>query len=650
MEALANIIRRESTLTLLREAVWRTQKRWKRMRFQAEIKHAGCPVRYRPSGYYQPRPEQTPEAAQKAILKFSDLLRDGKFCWFGYGPVALGNPPRWNFDFVSGCEWTLAAAKSIPVMRHDGSDVKVPWELSRLQFLPVLGKAWLLSRQTRYRDLAKNLTDDWIEHNPVGWGINWTIAMEAALRGMSLCFLLQLLAPFSPSEQDWLQRTTKSLWEHLLFIEAHNELSHFRRSNHYLSNIIGLLHLSSSLTGPGMAARREKYRRLVESEMLCQVRDDGMDYEASTGYHLLVTQMFTSAWLVLRSEQRQMSPGFGDRLSRMYHVLHCLGDGQCRIPQVGDCDDGRVELLTDDLEQMTDDSWRERDSLRAGSWAGIGQALFKEEFSGRSDDIGWYGLDAGRDGTAVLACRPPIEIYSTSGIAVGCKGTAKLFFFAMPNGIFGKGSHTHNDKLSIVLKVAEHELFSDTGTFCYSRDAVLRNSFRSTLAHNTVQIGGAEQNRYATDPDHLFRMFDDARVSAIEWQETDSTIRFSASHEGYSRLGVIHRRNVVLGLGELTMEDVIAGSGQHLFDAAWHLPATWHVQVLRGNGLELECFIGGPRTVKMNFSSVCAMHLECLPAMISRAYGATSEGTRIQIRANPVLPFVLLTRISWEER
>src|SRR3989454_63595 len=223
MQALANVIRQESTLTLLREAVWRTQKRWKRMRFQAEIKHAGCPVQYQPTGYYQPRPEQTSEAAQEVTLKFSDLVCDGKFCWFGYGPVALGNPPKWNVDFVSGRCWTLSPSESLPVMRHDGSDVKVPWELSRLQFLPVLGKAWRLSGDRRYRQAAKELLSNWIREQPAGFGVNWTIAMEAGLRSISICLLLEVVLPFRAAESEWLRKSRNSLWEHLLQIDAHNE-------------------------------------------------------------------------------------------------------------------------------------------------------------------------------------------------------------------------------------------------------------------------------------------------------------------------------------------------------------------------------------------------------------------------------------------
>jgi hypothetical protein len=124
-------------------------------------------------------------------------------------------------------------------IRFDGSDIKVPHELSRLQFLPVLGKAYVLTRDERYRQNAKRLLSHWIEQNPVGTGVNWSIAMEAALRATSICFLLNLISPLRPDEEGWLATVTRCLWHHLLYIEAHIEFSHLISSNHYLSNVAG---------------------------------------------------------------------------------------------------------------------------------------------------------------------------------------------------------------------------------------------------------------------------------------------------------------------------------------------------------------------------------------------------------------------------
>ena len=90
---------------------------------------------------------------------------------------------------------------------------------------------------------------------------------------------------------------TTSLWQHLLFIEAHSEFSFLVRSNHYLSNIVGLTTLSAYLDGPYGAAV-ERYARAVQREILIQTYPDGGDFEASTGYHVLVAQMFLHSLVV----------------------------------------------------------------------------------------------------------------------------------------------------------------------------------------------------------------------------------------------------------------------------------------------------------------------------------------------------------------
>jgi len=97
----------------------------------------------------------------------------------------------------------------------------------------VLGKAHLITGDERYRDAAKELLSDWMQANPVGVGVNWSLAMEAALRSMSICFLLNLLSPLRAEEQSWLTAVTSSLWQHLVYIEAHIEFSHLISSNHY---------------------------------------------------------------------------------------------------------------------------------------------------------------------------------------------------------------------------------------------------------------------------------------------------------------------------------------------------------------------------------------------------------------------------------
>lgn len=242
-------MRRESPVDLAREAVRRTTRRWRQARLQQRLDGFDCPVTFVPAVYYQPQLEHVEPRSRAAILRYADLICEGQFPWFAHGAVDLAFPPRWDFDFVSGQDWPPARSAALSVVRHDGSDVKVPWELSRLQSLPVLTKAFLLSGDKRYRRGATELLSDWMRRNPVNFGVNWTIAMEAALRSMSICFMLDLQVASSQPESSWLEAVTRCLWEHLLFIEANLEFSHLTRSNHYLSNVVGLLCLSTFLKG-----------------------------------------------------------------------------------------------------------------------------------------------------------------------------------------------------------------------------------------------------------------------------------------------------------------------------------------------------------------------------------------------------------------
>jgi len=121
---------------------------------------------------------------------------------------------------------------------------------------------------------------------------------------------LNLLSPFREEEQTWLTGVTSSLWQHLGFYRGEYRVSHLIASNHYLSNIVGLYCLSLFLDGGKMVHKRGFYRRQIETAILQQVYEDGGDYEASTGYHVLVTQMFAVAMLLMRAGNDAPTPRF----------------------------------------------------------------------------------------------------------------------------------------------------------------------------------------------------------------------------------------------------------------------------------------------------------------------------------------------------
>jgi hypothetical protein len=651
---LLRIVSHESPALLFKESAWRVWKKWKQSRFKTLTSNGHCPVRFRNLPYYHPIPQSWNSSARDIVCGVADEVCEGRFPFLSYETVTLGFPPPWHLDFVSGEKWKMVPGGELEIVRHDGSDVKAPWELSRLQHLPVLGKAHVLTGEDGYREAAKSLLSDWIDRNPVGMGVNWTIAMEAAMRSISIVLLLNLLWPLRPEETPWLEKVTRSLWHHYLYIEAHLEFSHFVRSNHYLSNIVGLVWLSHSLEARSMTAKRQSYQDLVEREILHQVYADGGDYEASSGYQVLVAQLFTSVSLLLRADQVKVRESFRDRLNQMYVWMKILADRQGRLPRIGDCDDGRVEWLLDDLKQMRSVSLPERDSLRVASLIGMGETLFSDALSEGVADSTWYGLkQVSRPVSTGSVTQPEnlsIQVLPDSGIAVSRFGVAELLFFAIPNGIYGKGSHTHNDKLSIILRLDGEEILCDSGTGCYSRDAARRNSFRSTAAHNTAIVSQYEQNDIPDSPKGIFSLGNQAQVTRIEEFRDGEYRCLRASHFGYRKIGVVHTRVLKLKAAKgVLIEDTFSGTGTHDVELHFHLGQNWRVGYIDSQPTELQIGLQGTRKAELRMRGCSALVAEKRPAQISRLFGNSIGTEEVLVRLSGSLPFTICSELMWEE-
>src|SRR5262249_56923515 len=131
----------------------------------------------------------------------------------------------------------------VPITYPDDSDIKVPWELSRFQHLPVLAGAHRLTSEQRWLDEIGAQLDDWIGSNPVEFGANWACTMDVAIRAANWVATLALVADDATGEP-WLEPVLASLLLHGRFIRGHLEYAP-DRGNHYLSDVVGLLPIAA---------------------------------------------------------------------------------------------------------------------------------------------------------------------------------------------------------------------------------------------------------------------------------------------------------------------------------------------------------------------------------------------------------------------
>ncbi len=459
-----------------------------------------------------------------------------RFNLLGSGPTDLGPRIDWQKDFKSGQRWPQHHISRVPTVLGGNSDIKLPWELSRCQHLPLLAAAHRIGGDPVFLDeLGAQLTS-FISANPVEFGAPWSCTMDTAIRAANWTAALCMAMP-AAQDAPWLRPALASLLAHCRFIRSHLEWGEVR-GNHYLSNVVGLLvacaPFSNSKEGRAWASWATSE---LEREMAHQVRRDGCDHEASIPYHRLVCELFvcgTQAADALCPDT--LSGGYRERLERMLGFVSDYTRPDGLAPQIGDADDGRFLPLGDygadprDHRHLHTQAGRHPRTSR-------GHAAYP--------DGGWYAMRHG-------------ELWAI----VRCGDV----------GLGGIGAHAHNDQLSFELALGQQPLIVDPGSYVYTADAQARNAFRATRAHSTLSIGGAEQNRLRED--YLFALAEEARARRLRFEADGPTALFEGEHRGFCELGreVCHRRrlrfdarNGVVGIAD----KVLGARGEELL---WSFP------------------------------------------------------------------------------
>ena len=108
-------------------------------------------------------------------------------------------PLDWQVDFRSGWRWDATAlGVTSPIGHKPGVDIKLPWELARLQHLPALAGGYALGGQRgfgaaeSYAREFQNQILDFSAANPAGWGVNWACAMDVAIRAANMALAWDL--------------------------------------------------------------------------------------------------------------------------------------------------------------------------------------------------------------------------------------------------------------------------------------------------------------------------------------------------------------------------------------------------------------------------------------------------------------------------
>ncbi len=225
----------------------------------------------------------------------------------------------------------------------------------------------------------------------------------------------------------------------------------------------------------------DKALRLLNRQLGAQVLADGGHEERSTAYHRAIVGDLEDVQALLRQAGHPAEPWLDETVARMQRWLAAVTGP-----------DGRLPLLND----------------------------------------AWEGPAVGRPLEGAL-----VDLAESGYLALRGEGLQVVLDLA-PVAPQHLPPHAHADVLSFVLWADGRPVVVDPGVLSYSGPG--RDWFRSTRAHNTVEVDGADQREFWGP----FRAAHMPEVKRLRLDRRDEVVVVSAEHDGYRRLSdpLTHRR------------------------------------------------------------------------------------------------------------
>jgi uncharacterized heparinase superfamily protein len=520
--------------------------------------------------------ERFPDEAARLLAAADDALA-GRVRFFGYPGVELARPVDYGRDALTGARWPERHGKLIDY-RAAPADPKWIWELNRLQYLPLLAAAFILSGDERYARGAVARMTAWISQEPPGRGIAWANGFEAGLRAISLALTFDALRASGVPTVAETAAIRGSLWQHARWIKR-DPATHSSANNHRIGELAGLATIALLVPELPEAAAwaREALDGLAE-EADRQILPDGLGAEQAFAYTLFIVDLISLVVALCDVRGTHPPEPLVAALGRAADALAAqLGDDE-PSPAYGDADDGRAFVL--DAEEL-----RQARPVAASLAARLGHPGARR-VAGSLDPAAWwlFGPEgAQRFAETGGASRPGSLLLGSGGLVLLRRAGSRVLVDVGPLGFGSLAAHGHADALQVTLARGGEDLVVDPGVGSYFGRPAWREAFRGTRFHPTVAVDGLDQS-VAGGP-FLWTRHAGLRLLHLDLDET----LVVAEHDGYSRLAdpVRHRRAVVLlPSGGLLVHDRLEAAEEHAYRQSWPLAPDLEVEEKAGQYVE----------------------------------------------------------------
>ena len=438
------------------------------------------------------------------------------------------------------------------------------------------------------KDHGLGLITSWIDRNPQGSEPGWE-PFTASLRIVNWVFFLHR-NPLAVND-----KVLASLYEQVLWLEKNDE-RHIL-ANHYFENLKALSFAGCFFEGADAQRWRRKGLLGVKEQLEEQTLSDSGHYERTPQYHALMLENYLDLLNLVRGsegKQKELSEdsilGYCQRALVFYQQI----------------------LFPDKKPPLFNDT--------AFGIAPSVQVLGE-----------YFQRLSGVDGLTEIL--PQSVEYRDSGIFLYRSDDDMLVVDGGDVGPSYQPGHTHCDMLSYELMLGGHRIVVDTGVCEYSPGET-RRALRSTRAHNTVSVNGAEQSEVWGE----FRVARRAKMLNAQVSTDFGRWEFKGAYRGFHCVGrvVEHHRVIEVAhspcINEISITDTVTGADGKLIESFIHLHPSVEIVTQSEHSLslsvspELSFSIEFPRTV------TCALE----ESFYCPEFGVQQPNTRIVLKPTSV--------------
>jgi hypothetical protein len=563
-----------------------------------------------------------PDSRARVARRAASVIA-GRFEVLGYGETEIPSATDWHRDPFHHYQWPCAYFPEVDfVAAGVRCDVKIPWELSRLQFLVWLAEGAQFKGSDRAKYLARfeEILHDWIAANPPGFGVNWTCGMEVAIRAVNLVFASALVA-------DGLSGTARqavvgSLVDHRNYLCRFPEYSDVP-GNHYLADLMGIAVLDCAIDGPH-SARFAKSVAAFAVEADRQFDASGIHLEYATVYHRLCMDMVAIVHaLATLGVDRDLAKPLEAVLERAMRFADAIASPGGLLPIFGDSDSGHVLWFGGDARRLS--------AMRL--------YCYGEPAAGGEGDFASFLARFRRD-TGPLFAAVPGESGVYGPLVTMRNGLVTLVARHGPQGLKGRAPHDHDDALGFWLFLGDEDLFVDAGCLSYTRDPGERRAAITSTGHSVWSPAGRE--RFALVDGSVFLTVWGAADAAVELRRTAEGLDCELRLRGRLGRSVREERRFTLSSG-LRIDDAIQLRSPEPMEMLLRLGPSFTAENSGfDDGIAIVHAAGGPR-LQLRVKGEHPIEIEVVQDAWAPQYGRSEKVSAIRIRSAPAAQHA----VSW---